>query len=164
MSTDIILQNLLNPAVLFFFLGLIVVFIKSDLDIPQPIPKFLSLYLLLSIGLKGGVELAHSGITSNVLITLGVAVLMAFLVPVYTFYILKKKTSVFDAGAIAATYGSISAVTFITAAAFLRDLDVTYGGHMVAAMALMESPAIIVGVLLINIYRTDNKNGSSNSY
>ncbi|MEM9858736.1 MAG: sodium-dependent bicarbonate transport family permease, partial [Bacteroidota bacterium] len=124
----------------------------------------LSLYLLLSIGLKGGVELAHSGITSNVLITLGVTVLMAFLVPVYTFYILKKKTSVFDAGAIAATYGSISAVTFITAAAFLRDLDVTYGGHMVAAMALMESPAIIVGVLLINIYRTDNKNGSSNSY
>ncbi|MEM7107690.1 MAG: sodium-dependent bicarbonate transport family permease [Bacteroidota bacterium] len=164
MSIDIILQNLLNPAVLFFFLGLIVVFIKSDLDIPQPIPKFLSLYLLLSIGLKGGVELAHSGITENVLVTLGVAVLMAFLVPVYSFYVLKKKTSVYDAGAIAATYGSISAVTFITATAFLKDLEVVYGGHMVAAMALMESPAIIVGVLLINIYRNDNKNGNSNNY
>ncbi|MGD1957309.1 MAG: sodium-dependent bicarbonate transport family permease [Fulvivirga sp.] len=158
MSADIILQNLLNPAVLFFFLGLFVVSIKSDLDIPQPIPKFLSLYLLLSIGLKGGVELAHSGITNHVLITLGVAVITAFLVPVYTFFILKRKASVYDAGAIAATYGSISAVTFITATAFLRDLDVAYGGHMVAAMALMESPAIIVGVLLINLYRSDKKN------
>ena len=70
--------------------------------------------------------------------------------------------NIYDAGAIAATYGSISAVTFITATAFLRDLNVTYGGHMVAAMALMESPAIIVGVLLINVYRTDNK--SENGY
>ncbi|TRX58233.1 sodium-dependent bicarbonate transport family permease [Fulvivirga sp. M361] len=152
MSSDIILNNLLNPAVLFFFLGLIAVFIKSDLEVPQPIPKFLSLYLLLSIGLKGGIELSHSGINAHVLTTLGIAVLTSFVIPVYTFFILKKRVNIYDAGAIAATYGSISAVTFITATAFLKDLDVSYGGHMVAAMALMESPAIIVGVLLINIY------------
>ena len=152
MSPDIIINNLLNPSVLFFFLGLIAVFIRSDLEVPQPIPKFLSLYLLLSIGLKGGIELSHSGINAHVITTLGIAVLTSFIIPVYTFFILKKRINVYDAGAIAATYGSISAVTFITATAFLKDLDVSYGGHMVAAMALMESPAIIVGVLLINIY------------
>ena len=156
MSLEIILNNLLNPAVLFFFLGLTAVFIKSDLEVPQPIPKFLSLYLLLSIGLKGGIELAHSGITMHVVTTLGIAIVMSFIIPVYTFFILKKRVNIYDAGAIAATYGSISAVTFITATAFLKDVGVSYGGHMVAAMALMESPAIIVGVLLINIY---SKNG-----
>ncbi len=164
MSLEVVLHNLLNPAVLFFFLGLISVFIKSDLEIPQPIPKFLSLYLLLSIGIKGGVELAHSGITADVLTTLGLAMLMSVVVPIYTFYVLKKKVNIYDAGAIAATYGSISAVTFITATAFLRDIDVSYGGHMVAAMALMESPAIIIGVLLINLYRTDKNNGNGNNY
>ncbi len=165
MSIEAILHNLLNPAVLFFFLGLICVFIKSDLEIPQPIPKFLSLYLLLSIGIKGGVELAHSGITPEVITSLGLAMLMSIVVPFYTFYVLKKKVNIYDAGAIAATYGSISAVTFITATAFLKDLDVAYGGHMVAAMALMESPAIIIGVLLINLYREDkNNNGRNGSY
>ncbi|MCA6074740.1 sodium-dependent bicarbonate transport family permease [Fulvivirga sedimenti] len=163
MSSDILIQNLLNPAVLFFFLGLLAVFIRSDLEIPQPIPKFLSLYLLLSIGVKGGVELSHSGITSHVMTTLGIAVFMSLLVPLYSFYILKKRVSIYDAGAIAATYGSISAVTFITATSFLKDLNIEYGGHMVAAMALMESPAIIVGVLLINIYRKD-KNDEETSY
>ena len=161
MSSDLIIQNLLNPAVLFFFLGLLAVFIRSDLEIPQPIPKFLSLYLLLAIGVKGGVELYHSGITSHVITTLGIAVLMSLFVPLYSFYILKRRLSVYDAGAIAATYGSISAVTFITATSFLKDLGVAYGGHMVAAMALMESPAIIVGVLLINIYRPDKSENSS---
>ena len=160
MNTDLILQNLLNPAVLFFFLGLLAVFIRSDLEIPQPIPKFLSLYLLLAIGVKGGVELSHSGITTHVITTLGIAVFMSLLVPFYSFYILKKRVSIYDAGAIAATYGSISAVTFITATSFLKDLNVEYGGHMVAAMALMESPAIIIGVLLINLYRPDKEEGS----
>ena len=155
MNPDLILQNLLNPAVLFFFLGLLAVFIRSDLEIPQPIPRFLSLYLLLAIGVKGGVELSHSGISGYVVTTLGIAVLMSLIVPVYSFFILKRKVSIYDAGAIAATYGSISAVTFITATSFLRDLNVDYGGHMVAAMALMESPAIIVGVLLINLFRPD---------
>ncbi|MCG8321429.1 MAG: sodium-dependent bicarbonate transport family permease [Cytophagales bacterium] len=164
MNPEVILHNLLNPSVLFFFLGLIAVFIKSDLEVPQPIPKFLSLYLLLAIGIKGGVELQHNGFTGNVLLTLGIAILMAFIIPFYTFYILKKRVNVYDAGAISATYGSISAVTFIAATAFLKDIDVSYGGHMVAAMALMESPAIIIGVLLINIYRTDKKNGKSNGY
>jgi len=163
MNSDLIVQNLLNPAVLFFFLGLLAVFIRSDLEIPQPIPKFLSLYLLLAIGVKGGVELNHSGINANVLTTLGIAVVMSLIVPLYSFFILKRRVSIYDAGAIAATYGSISAVTFITATSFLKDIGVDYGGHMVAAMALMESPAIIVGVLLINLYRPD-KSETTSSY
>ncbi len=148
MNLDLLLSNLLNPPVLFFFLGMVAVFVGSDLDVPQPLPKFFSLYLLLSIGFKGGVELNHSGIGAQILWTMGGAIFMALLVPLYAFWILRRKLDVPNAAAIAATYGSVSAVTFIAATSFLSELDIPYGGHMVAAMALMESPAIIVGVAL----------------
>ncbi len=160
MHSELILNNLLNPPVLFFFLGLVAVFIKSDLDIPQPLPKLFSLYLLLSIGFKGGVELQHSGFTGDVILTLGFAVLMSIVVPFYTFFILRPKVGVHNAGAISATFGSVSAVTFITAITFLNDVHVDYGGHMVAALALMESPAIVVGVLMINLF---NQNSTETS-
>jgi hypothetical protein len=150
-----IFGNLLNPPILFFFLGILAVLIKSDLDIPQPIPKLLSVYLLLAIGFKGGAELAHSAVGPKMIFTLLTAVAMSFITPLYAFIVLRKKVSIYDAGAIAATYGSISAVTFITASSFLQDLEVAYGGHMVAAMALMESPAIIVGVFLIRKFTKD---------
>jgi hypothetical protein len=146
-NTDL-LVNLLNPPVLFFFLGLLAVALKSDLDIPQPLPKFFSLYLLLSIGFKGGVELRHSGLHSEILLMLAVAVAVALAVPVGAFWIAKPRVGAADAAAIAATYGSVSAVTFITATSLLSTLQIPFGGHMVAAMALMESPAIIVGVAL----------------
>lgn len=133
-------------------LGIIAVFVKSDLEIPEQISKFLSLYLLFSIGFKGGMELAHNGYTKEVGLTLLIAVVLALLVPVYTYFILRRKLDVYNAGAVAATYGSVSAVTFITATSFLHDKGVEYGGHMVAAMALMESPAIIIGVILIRRY------------
>jgi uncharacterized protein len=152
MNVDLILHNLLSPPILFFFLGILAVFIGSDLEIPQPLPKLFSLYLLLSIGYRGGAELAHSGFTSEVFISLGAAIVMAFLVPIYSFFILKRKLDVYNAAAVAATYGSVSAVTFITAASFLHDLNIAYSGHMVAAMALMESPAIVIGVVLVNVY------------
>jgi hypothetical protein len=161
MSVELIINNILNPPILFFFLGLLAVFIKSDLDIPQPVSRFLSIYLLFSIGLKGGVELAHSSFNREVVTSLAAAIFMASVVPAYSFFILKKRLNVFDAGAVAATYGSISAVTFITAAAYLAEINVPYGGHMVAAMALMESPAIIIGVALIRRYdrTSEEKNG-----
>ncbi len=148
MSLEFILQNLLTPPILFFALGMLAVLLKSDLEIPQPFPKILSLYLLFAIGFKGGVELSHSGIDMKVFLTLGSAILLSVIVPVYTFFILRMKLSVSNAAAIAATYGSISAVTFITGASFLNANEVSYGGYMIAAMALMESPAIIIGVLL----------------
>ena len=90
-------------------------YVRSDLEIPQPLAKFFSLYLLLAIGFKGGIELSHSGFSSDVLITMGAAILMAVAVPVYSYFILRIRLNVFDAGAVAATYGSISAVTFVTA-------------------------------------------------
>ncbi|WP_414562516.1 MULTISPECIES: sodium-dependent bicarbonate transport family permease [unclassified Anabaena] len=157
MDANLIVFNILNPPILFFFLGMIAVFVKSDLEIPAPIPKLFSLYLLLAIGFKGGVELIKSGITQEVVLTLLAAMLMACFVPVYSFFILRLKLDTYDAAAIAATYGSISAVTFITASAFLSELGIDYDGYMVAALALMESPAIIVGLLLVNIFTTDGK-------
>ena len=148
MDFSLILSNLLNPPVLFFFLGMLAFVVGSDLEIPQPLPKFFSLYLLLSIGFKGGVELNKSGLTAEVGWTLGAAMLMAMLVPLWTFFVLRRKLDVNNAAAVAATYGSISAVTFIAATSFLAQLSIKSGGHMVAAMALMESPAIIVGIAL----------------
>jgi uncharacterized protein len=136
----------------FFFLGILAVLIKSNLEIPQPISKFFSLYLLFSIGFKGGVELSQSGVNTEIMETLGLCIFMAVVVPVYSFFILKRKASVADAAAIAATYGSISAVTFATATSFLKTKGIDFGGHMVAGMALMESPAIIIGVILYNQY------------
>jgi hypothetical protein len=155
MNANLIVSNFLNPPVLFFFLGIIAVLVKSDLEIPAPIPKFLSLYLLFAIGFKGGVELAKSGVTQAVVLTIAAAMLMACIVPVYTFFILRWKLDTYDAAAIAATYGSISAVTFITASAFLSELEIAFDGYMVAALALMESPAIIVGLILVNVFTAE---------
>jgi len=155
MDVSLIVSNILNPPILFFFLGMVAVFVKSDLEIPAPFPKLLSLYLLLSIGFKGGVELIKSGVTQEVVYTLLAAILMACAVPIYTFFILKLKLDTYDAAAIAATYGSISAVTFITAGSFLHELGIDYDGYMVAALALMESPAIIVGLILVNFFTAD---------
>lgn len=148
MDTSLILSNFLNPPILFFFLGMIACWVGSDLEIPQPLPKLFSLYLLLAIGFKGGVELNKSGLTAEVAGTLGAAMLLALIVPVWTFFVLRRKMDVHNAAAVAATYGSVSAVTFIAATAFLANLNIPYGGHLVAAMALMESPAIIVGIAL----------------
>ncbi|BAY48928.1 hypothetical protein SAMD00079811_65570 [Scytonema sp. HK-05] len=155
MDASLIISNILNPPILFFFLGMTAVFVKSDLEIPAPVPKLLSLYLLLAIGFKGGVELIKSGITQEVALTLLAAMLMACFVPIYTFFILKLRLDTYDAAAIAATYGSISAVTFITASAFLTQLGIAFDGYMVAALALMESPAIIVGLILVNLFTVD---------
>ncbi|MBI4782512.1 MAG: sodium-dependent bicarbonate transport family permease [Oscillatoriophycideae cyanobacterium NC_groundwater_1537_Pr4_S-0.65um_50_18] len=149
MDTSLVLSNVLTPPILFFFLGMLAVFAKSDLEIPQPIPKLFSLYLLFAIGFKGGVELAKSGVSTAVLLTLSAAIFMSIVVPIYTFFILRLKLDPYNSAAIAATYGSISAVTFITASSFLQELGLTYDGYMVAALALMESPAIVIGLILV---------------
>jgi hypothetical protein len=148
MDLSLVASNLLNPPVLFFALGALAHFLRSDLEIPQPLPKFFSLYLLLAIGFKGGSELHESGLDGPVLATLGAAVAMAAIVPLWTYAILRRRLDPANAAAVAATYGSISAVTFIAATAFLAQLGVASSGYMVAAMALMESPAIIIGITL----------------
>jgi hypothetical protein len=122
METSLVLQNLLTPPVLFFFLGVIAVLVGSDLEIPSPLPKLFSLYLLLAIGFKGGIELAHSGLGSEVLLTIGAAIFMALAVPLLCFFVLRLKLDTANSAAVAASYGSISAVTFITAESFLNVL------------------------------------------
>jgi uncharacterized protein len=151
MDSALVLQNLLSPPVLFFALGVLAVLVRSDLEIPAPLPKLFSLYLLLSIGLKGGMELQHSGLDAQVLLTIGAALAMALLVPLSSFLVLRLRLDAYNAAAVAAAYGSISAVTFITAETFLGSLAVPFDGFMVAALALMESPAIIVGLLLVRL-------------
>ena len=151
MQSSLILQNLLSAPILFFFLGVLAVVVGSDLEIPSPLPKLFSLYLLLAIGFKGGVELAHSGLGPQVVLTIAAAVAMSLLVPLSSFLLLRTRLDAYNAAAVAAAYGSISAVTFITAQSFLNVLEIHFDGFMVAALALMESPAIVVGVVLARL-------------
>ncbi|MGC6285004.1 MAG: sodium-dependent bicarbonate transport family permease [Polaribacter sp.] len=157
MDLHYLIDNLTNPALLFFFLGLLAVNVKSDLAIPQNSSKFISLYLLLSIGFKGGQELSHSTITDEIIWSLFFGIFLALIVPVYCYYILRICLSVENAGAIASAYGSVSAVTFVTTISFLEISNIPFGGHMVAVMALMEAPSIIIGVLLISIYSKEKE-------
>ena len=147
------MQSLLDPAILFFVFGVFAGAVKSNLEIPPQISRFLALYLLMALGLKGGFALAHSGLTTDVARSLGCAIALAIVVPAISFRVLKRWVSGFDAAAVAATYGSVSAVTFITAVQYLDTHHLAYGGHMAAAMALMESPAIIMAVLFANTLR-----------
>ncbi|MEN9806579.1 MAG: hypothetical protein RL756_1099 [Pseudomonadota bacterium] len=146
------LSNLSSPPLLFFFLGAAAAAVRSDLEIPAPVAKFLSLYLLFAIGFKGGVALSKGDLDGQALSGLGAALVLACLVPLYAFALLKRRLGAADAAALAATYGSISAVTFVTATSYLDSSGVAWGGHLVAAMALMESPAIIIGILLYRLY------------
>ncbi|WP_396159212.1 sodium-dependent bicarbonate transport family permease [Flavobacterium sp.] len=161
MNLDLLFENLTNPALLFFILGIVAVKLKSDLEIPPNSSKFISLYLLFSIGFKGGQELAHSEFTLEIVWSVLFGILIALIIPIYSFFILRRKFNVFDAGAIAAAYGSVSAVTFVTAASFLEIQHMEFSGHMVAVMALMEAPAIIVGVILIRMFDKKKETNTS---
>lgn len=155
MQFEILISNLTNPTLLFFILGFIATRLKSDLVIPESTSKFISLYLLFSIGFKGGQELSHSGFNSEIVYSLLFGLLLATIIPLYTFFILKQKISNSDAAAVCASYGSVSAVTFVAAISFLEAQKLASGGHMVAVMAMMESPAIIVGVIMLMKFEKD---------
>ena len=159
MDFQILINNLTNPSLLFFILGVLAIKLKSDLEIPPTSAKFIALYLMISIGFKGGQELSHSTFNSGIFWALAFGVLVSASIPIYTFFLLKRKLGVPNAAAIAAAYGSISAVTFVAAAAFLESQGVSFGGHMVAVMALMEAPAIISGMILLRKYTPSKSEG-----
>jgi hypothetical protein len=163
MEIQTVIDNFMHPAVLFFFLGLLAVAVKSDLEIPPQIAKFLGIYLLFHIGIKGGEELFHSGFSTTVLVVMAVCILGSFLIPFASYQVLKRKLDTYNAGAIAATYGSISAVTFATCTAFLESMNIPFGGYMVAGMALMESPAIIAGLIIIRKATNKKKEGNKSN-
>ena len=152
---------LLDPTILFFIFGIFAGLVKSNLEIPQPISRFLSLYLLMALGLKGGFALNKSGFAPEIAISLGLAITLSIAIPLLSYNLLKQRLDKLDAAAIAATYGSISAVTFITTVQVLDQVGISYGGHMAAAMALMESPAIIIAIILANRNRQERSNNKS---
>ena len=158
MNLSLLAENLTNPALLFFILGITAVLIKSDLEIPSNSSRFISLYLLFAIGFKGGQELSHEHMNGEILWNMGFGVLLSALIPIASFFLLRIKLNVSDAAATAAAYGSVSAVTFVTAITFLEFHKMNSSGHMVAVMALMESPAIIVGLMLLSIFRKEQGN------
>ena len=151
MNYHLLIDNLTNPALLFFILGIIAVLVKSDLEIPPNSSKFISLYLLFAIGFKGGQELSHETFNTEIAASMLFGIGISMAIPIYTFFLLKKQLNPYNAAAIAAAYGSVSAVTFVTAVSFLEIQHLQLQSHMVAIMALMESPAIIVGLLLLTL-------------
>lgn len=146
------LAFLSSPAILFFFLGAAAAFARSDLSIPEPISKALSLYLMLCIGFKGGVEARVAGLNGDFLSAGAIGVALSALMPVVAFVILKRMPRLdrATACALAATYGSVSVVTFAAGQQHLAALGLVSGGYMAAVLALMETPAILTALLLLN--------------
>ncbi|WP_108790627.1 sodium-dependent bicarbonate transport family permease [Erythrobacter sp. Alg231-14] len=147
---DTAIQTFSSPVVLFFVLGLLAAFARSDLSIPEPIAKAMSLYLMAAIGIKGGVAVSKSGIDLTVISALGAGIAAGFILPLFAYAVLKGfgRLDRINSGAVAAHYGSISVVTFVTAVEILTGQAREPGGYMVAVMAAMEAPAILAGLLL----------------
>lgn len=150
------MEFLFDPPVLFFFAGWASVWFRSDLKIPESISTFLSIYLLFCIGFKGGTQLRAHGITDEGFRFLGLALFGSILIPIISFFALRRKLGNLDAAAISACYGSVSAVTFAIATEHALDLGWGSGPHTVVGMALMEAPAIIVSIMLLTKFEPDS--------
>lgn len=146
-----IITTILNPGVLFFILGFVAIMLNSNLKIPEPVVTFVSIYLMLSIGFKGGISLHESTLFGDGILIIGIILLMSALVPVYSYFLLRKRLGVADAAAIGATYGSNSTLTYITAAGFLTSIGAPYAGYMTVALVVMETPAIIFAIIMAQL-------------
>ena len=144
-------NNLLSPMILCFALGLLAALARSDLSVPEAAAKALSLYLLFAIGFKGGAAVADSGLGFSLFSALAAGVLLSVALPFVAFALLRVMTrfSVADAAAVAAHYGSISIVTFVTATSVLEGRGISSEGYMVAVAAAMEAPAIISALWIV---------------
>ena len=145
------LSTILNPGILFFLLGLLAALVKSNLQIPESVVKFISLYLMLSIGFKGGVSLHQSSLFGDGLIIIAIIMCMSAIVPIYSYLLFRKSLGAADAAAIGATYGSNSTLTYITAAGFLTSAGISYGGYMTVALVVMETPAILLAIIMARV-------------
>ncbi|MFT4913328.1 MAG: hypothetical protein ACI9YM_001925 [Brevundimonas sp.] len=146
------LTLLTSPAILFFFIGAAAAFARSDLAIPESVAKALSLYLMLCIGFKGGVEARAAGFDGDFLAAGVIGVALSALMPLIAFVILKRMSRLDRPTlcALAATYGSVSVVTFAAGQQHLEAVGLTSGGYMAAVLALMETPAILTALILLN--------------
>lgn len=150
------LASLLEPTVLFFLLGIALGLMRSPLEIPAQVAKFLSMYLLVAIGFKGGQAIAAGGFGAEGVYLILAAVLLALAIPAWSFVILRRKVPPLDAAAVAATYGSVSAVTFVAATQFVTSQGDQVSGAMTVALVLMESPAIVMAVVLATWVRSQS--------
>ena len=141
---------LLSPIILFFVLGAAAAFARSDLSVPEAVAKGMSLYLMAAIGLKGGVQVSGSSVSAEMLGAAAAGMALSFALPALAFALLRSvgRLDPTNAGAVAAHYGSVSVVTFVTATEALTVGGLPPAGYMVAVMALMETPAIVTGLLL----------------
>ena len=146
------LALLTSPAILFFFIGAAAAFARSDLAIPDAVAKALSLYLMLCIGFKGGVEARAAGFNGDFLAAAAIGVALSAVMPLLAFVILKRVRGLDRPTicALAATYGSVSVVTFAAGQQHLETVGLPSGGYMAAVLALMETPAILTALILLN--------------
>ncbi len=144
------IDTLLSPVILFFVLGAFAAAVKSDLTIPESMAKAMSLFLMAAIGLKGGVEVSQAGFSAEMLAVGATGIALSFALPFIAFALLRGfgRLDALNAGAVAAHYGSVSVVTFATAMEVLTRGGIPAAGYMIAVLALMESPAIVSGMLL----------------
>lgn len=143
-------QNLVSPAVLFFGLGLGASLGRSDLSIPEAVARFLALYLLISIGFRGGAEVAHQGLSPTLAATLAAGIVLSGGLPFVAYALLRWGAGLdhVNAAAVAGHYGSISAVTFVAITGALSQLALPYDGYMIAVAAAMETPAIFSALFI----------------
>lgn len=156
-----VMANLMVPTILFFVLGLIAAFVRSDLSIPEGAAKFMSLYLLLAIGFKGGHSLADHGLRLDLFVTIGVGLMLSFAIPFVAFALLRGMTRLdaVNAAAVAGHYGSISIVTFVAASSLLDLSGIAYDGFMVAVAAGMEIPAILSALFIAHRFSGSQSGG-----
>ena len=161
---EVVAGNLLNPVILAFVLGLGAGLARAELSIPSALSKAMSIYLMFAIGLKGGVAVANSPFSMSLILALVAGAILSFLVPLIANAFLQFTTRVdgINRAAIAAHYGSISIVTFVTATEMLRMSGLPSEGFMVAVAALMETPAIMTGIWLAS--RSHSGAGSSSPF
>ena len=147
---SVALQTLTSPVILFFLLGMLAAAAKSELSIPEAMAKGMSLYLMAAIGLKGGVAMAKSGVNGDVAAALLAGIFASLAIPFAAYALLRGfgRLNRIDAGAVAAHYGSVSVVTFVTAGEILKGIGMIPAGYMVAVLAVMETPAILSGLYL----------------
>jgi hypothetical protein len=152
-SNYFIFANLFNPVILFFILGIIAGLLKSDLELPSGVSKFLHVYLLIAIGFKGGVSINEISILSDsIIFTILAGISVSFILPFIAYKLLSITSNLdrYTIAAVAASYGSVSIVTFMAATNFLNSNQVSYVGYIIVILALMEVPAIFSGLILAN--------------
>ena len=151
------MEAILNPAIILFISGIIIGRIFND-TLPSTLSKYLGYYLLLSLGLKGGISLQQNGFTSEVVNVISLGIFFALLIPILSYLYLKNNLNIDDAAALSGTYGSVSAITFVTAISYLSTSSQVFDDYMSAVLVVMEFPAIFMALFLITRKRDVQQN------